>query len=131
MLAFPVGEEIQVYAYGDGYIAAVDRSGELSYARISFQENMPYYLSYWVNEKRHSLYLQQNHQGTDVLHLDRVTGAGQQSEDLYYDAPLSFVFPQKGYTLLALLSDGVAALSSIAENRLIPGPRSIKTACGL
>ncbi len=120
LLAFPVEGEIQVYVYGDGYIAAVDNSGELSYARISFRENMPYYLSYWTDEKRHSLYLRHNHLGRDVLVQDRFTGAEQESGTLQYDAPLGFVFSQQDYSLVALLSDGLASLSSIAENRMIP-----------
>ena len=126
LLAFPREEGIQVYAYGDGYIAAIGRSDELQYKRISFRENMPYYLNYWTDEKRRSLYLQHNQQKKNALRLERITETEQQKEILAYDAALSFIFSPEDYALVALLSDGMAAMSSITENRLLPEREVLK-----
>ena len=120
MIAVPFRDVLQVYVYGDGYVTAVNASDELVYTNIAYEQNMPYYLSYWIDEERKSLYLLYNRGGEKVVTLTKCYNDQKHVQVLDYNAPLTFTFPGDTYSLAALMSDGVASFLSLEDNQKIP-----------
>jgi len=120
MLAFPYREQIQVYIYGDGYITTVDRKGIFAYLKFAYEQNMPYYLTYWIDKSRRDVYLKTNQEGNAVLTLAEYRDGHEDVRTLNYDAPLVFTFARHDYQLIALTSDGVSSFLAVEENRKIP-----------
>lgn len=120
LLAFYVRETCYVYVYGDGYIVTVDVSGKFAYRTVSYEKNMPYYLTYWIDEGRRTAYISANGGETEVKTFIEYVDEQERASRMSYDAPLVFTFPKDEYRLVALASDGVSSLVSIEDNEKIP-----------
>ncbi len=120
LLAFYVRECCYVYVYGDGYIISVDLSGKLAYRKVSFEKNMPYYLTYRINEGRRMAYVSVNKGETEVKTLFEYVGEQEHASRMNYDAPLILTFPEDEYQLVTLVSDGGSSLISVEDNKKIP-----------
>lgn len=120
LLAFYARECCYVYVYGDGYIITVDVSGKLVYRKVSYEKNMPYYLTYWIDEGRKRAYIAANEGATEVKTLIEYIDDQECASRMSYDAPLVFTFPENEYHLVAVASDGVSALMSVETNQKIP-----------
>ncbi len=120
LLGFYLDGCCHVSMYGDGYVVSVGSRGELAYRDISFAKNMPYYLNYWIDADRRALYLNHNEGQTAAMTLSEYADEQEKISRKDYDAPLMWTFPESEYQLVALASDGVAALVSNEENRKVP-----------
>ena len=120
MMAALFRESVSVYVYGDGYLATKNAAGELRYVNISYAKNMPYYLTYWLDDKRKSLYTDEHGDGQGVIRLTKFDNHQERIQTMTYDAPLTFTFAPSDLRLLALMSDGVSSFLSIESNQKIP-----------
>lgn len=120
MLALLFRESVSVYVYGDGYLATQNTTGELHYVNISYAKNMPYYLTYWLDDKRRSLYSDEHGDGQGVVTLTEFDNHQERLHTMAYDAPLIFTFASSDLRLLALMSDGVSSFLAIESNQKIP-----------
>ena len=109
-------EIITVFMYGDGYLAAVTPSGDIERVGVAFAGNMPYYLNYWSDEPRKSLYAPQPEDGRQAITMT----TNRTRDVLPHDAPLKWTFPADQYRLIALLSDGVSAFCQQETNQPLP-----------
>jgi serine/threonine protein phosphatase PrpC len=119
MLAIPYHETLYVYVYGDGYIATVNRDEELVYRKFSYEQNMPYYLTYWIDKARRDMYVKANRDGKEVVTATEYHDGQENSQKMDYDLPLVFSFAMDQYRLLALTSDGVSSFFAVEENNKI------------
>ena len=109
-----------MYVYGDGYIVTVNREEELAYIKFSYEKNMPYYLTYWIDKTRREMYLTSNQDGKDVVTITEYRDEQENLRQMDCDSPLMFTFAKNEYRLLALTSDGVSSFLSVEDNRKIP-----------
>lgn len=120
LLAIACHGNIYVYIYGDGYIVTVNRKEELAYIRFSYEKNMPYYLTYWIDKTRREMYLTSNRDGKDVVTITEYRDRQEELRQMDCDSPLMVTFTMNEYKLFALTSDGVSSFLSIDDNRKIP-----------
>ncbi len=120
LLAFYVQGCCYVYVYGDGYVVTIDTSGKRAYKKVAYDKNMPYYLTYWVDNSRRELYISVNEDEHEVMTLTEYVDDRQGITRMNYDAPLVFTFPENEYRLVALASDGASSLVSLEGNQKIP-----------
>lgn len=120
MLAFPYHGSMHVYTYGDGYIISIDHEKSLSYRQLSYEQNMPYYLSYWMDQTRREAYLAKNRGGKAVLTIKEHDATGESISQVNYDAPSIFSFEAETCALVALASDGVASLTCVEDQQKTP-----------
>lgn len=120
LMGFYVDGCCYVYVYGDGYVMTVDASGKLTCRKVSYEKNMPYYLTYWVDKGRKDLYISINEGENEVMALTEYVDEQERISRMSYDAPLVFTFPEKEYRLVTLASDGVSSLLSVEENEKVP-----------
>jgi serine/threonine protein phosphatase PrpC len=119
LAAIPYHNEIHVYVYGDGYIITVNTQHELSYIQLSYIQNMPYYLTYWIDKGRRDLYLQANQEGKDAMTVLAQRGKQEEVRKMNSDTPLVFMFGMNEYLYVALASDGVSSFFAAEENKKI------------
>ena len=120
LLAIPYHHQIHVYAYGDGYILTRDTDGHIGAVQLSFADNMPFYLSYWLDKARREGYIEANGGGKGVLTIQGIQNNDEQIRTADYDAALIFPFNLNAFSAIALASDGVASFMSIEEQQRIP-----------
>jgi hypothetical protein len=120
MLAFPYHGIMHVYTYGDGYIITKNQEGILNYRQLSYEHNMPYYLSYWMDQARREAYLEKNRGGKAVLTIREYDDTGESISQVNYDTPAIFSFEAETCTLLTLASDGAKSFFRIHEQEGIP-----------
>jgi len=120
LLAIPYHGNIYVYVYGDGYIATVNREGELTNMEFSYEKNMPYYLTYWIDKSRREMYLTSNRDGKDVVTMTECRDRQENIRQMDCDSALMFTFTMDEYILLALISDGLSSFISLEDNKKIP-----------
>jgi hypothetical protein len=120
LLAIPYHENVHVYVYGDGYITTVNKHDELGYINLSYEKNMPYYLTYWIDKNRRELYLETNQDGKDVVMVTEHREGQEDVRKMNHDSSLVFMFTINECKCLALTSDGVSSFLSIEDNRKIP-----------
>jgi hypothetical protein len=120
LLAFPYHGAMHVYTYGDGYIITIDQEGSLSYRQLSYEQNMPYYLSYWMDQARRDAYLTKNRDGKAVLTVREYDDTGESITQVNYNVPSIFSFEAETCVLVALASDGVASFSCVHDQQRTP-----------
>lgn len=120
LVGVPYHGNVHVYAYGDGCLVQVDREGTLRAMQLSYQKNMPYYLSYWIDKPRRESYLASNQGGKAVLTIRQTTAQHEEIIQCDYDAPLVFSFALATTRLVALASDGVSSFYQAETQIKIP-----------
>lgn len=120
LVGIPYHDSVCVYAYGDGCIISINRDGMLSVMQLSYHNNMPYYLSYWIDTPRRESYLANNQGGKGVVTLHAATDQQDARNQLDYDAPLLFPFESAATRLVALASDGVSSCYQAEQQLKIP-----------
>ena len=120
LAAFPYHNHLYVYIYGDGYVTTIDRAGQFAVTQLAYSQNMPYYLTYWLDPARRERYLQANQAGQAVVTVTEYRDGQEQVRKSNYDAPLVFPFALSECQILALTSDGVGSLLAAEANGKIP-----------
>lgn len=110
LLAFPQRGQVHVYVYGDGCILTVNLAGEVGVLQFTYANNMPYYLSYWIDHPRRESYVAYNQEGNAVLTLRQWQGSQEDVRTCDYDTPQVFSYALHTYRLIALCSDGIGSL---------------------
>jgi len=90
LIALSDGKNSHVYMYGDGAYIAEMKNGDLSFVNVNFESNAPYYVSYFMDEKRHQDYKHSFGENKIVKKLTTMKSGGdveESSEDakFYYE----------------------------------------------
>lgn len=109
LAAVVCGEMFGVYVYGDGYVVTVNNAGELAYRKYAYNQNMPYYLTYWADESRRAQYEAQNNGGNNALTITEYAHEHEQTHAMNCGDSVFWTIPINSYALLALTSDGAAS----------------------
>ena len=126
LLAVPYHRQIHVYVYGDGNILTRDIDGQMGAVQLSFADNMPFYLSYWLDKARREGYIEANDGGKNTLAIRGLHDYDEEIRNADYDAALIFLFDLNAFSAIALASDGVSSFMSIEGQQRIPDIDIIK-----
>ena len=103
--------KIRVFMYGDGNIIVIDDNGMLEYDTISFGLNAPYYLSYWINDKKKEDYL--NNSDTVKICTDKY-----EIQKTAPDEEISYTFDILPGRTILIASDGIESFLSPEKKSL-------------
>jgi serine/threonine protein phosphatase PrpC len=108
---------IHVLVYGDGCILLKDYNGNIVTIQIDFNENMPYYLSYWLNKKYNQAYKKhfKNHEILNIKYSDNSS-----DKVINFAEPLHFKFPITKYSTVGIASDGITQFHDMCINYKLP-----------
>lgn len=97
---------IYIRFYGDGIVFLIYED-QLRWYKISFDNNMPYYLRYWVDAESQKLYTEQ----VNEYHVETKLSHEQPYEAYYkFDVPFDMVYDAEKISLIGIASDGLTAL---------------------
>lgn len=107
MTAFYVDEFVIVYIYGDGVVAAgPDESGCYSFVEVSYPDNSPYYLNYWMDAARRKAFADHFDQSKKVCTMENNLRTVQNKS---YDEAVILKFSLKKTPVVMIASDGLSS----------------------
>jgi hypothetical protein len=125
LLAKQTGKEIQVFATGDGVIAAKHKNGTIVVKVIEFEDNAPVYLSYKYNPKRK----EQLHKMYDCTKTITTHFIGKEPsfiQEISTNEEMEiFVFPMAEYTHVSIMTDGILSFQKIIEDNTSRSTESV------
>ena len=108
---------VRVYVYGDGCILLKTHDGRNGYVDIDFTTNMPYYLSYWLDDSHQEAYREAT-RGEDTL---RVNNSLQGTHDIHaHNKMLDFSFSFDDYSMIGIASDGLNQFFDVEGSFKLP-----------
>ena len=115
MFAYIKDDNLKVSVYGDGCIFFKQEDNKVSYS-LSFNKNMPYYLSYTLNDERSALYQNEvNDEPTEVNKTLKIEKYENENYDYYYDTyfcGFNLTLDTKGLSYLILATDGIESFTN-------------------
>lgn len=110
LIAFKNANYIHVYAYGDGNIIVEYKDGRRRLIDINFKSGAPYYLSYWLDNKRKQRYTQE--------FFDKVTIEG--ASTYFPTDELAWCFDINDIRSVTLCSDGYDSFLNPDNTKYFP-----------
>ncbi|MBF0227544.1 MAG: protein phosphatase 2C domain-containing protein [Desulfobacterales bacterium] len=105
IISYLFENKVHIKIYGDGIIILLHNDGKVSFIKIDFEKNAPYYLSYLIDEDRKKIY--------DEAVLFKFIGEKKtKSQD-----KTEFVFSPSDYRSILIASDGVDSFIDKSGNK--------------
>jgi hypothetical protein len=128
------GRYTRTFQIGDGVIAGRLRNGGIRYYTLKFGGNMPYYLSYSLDEAREDEFLQTARTVTTTTNLYTPgEGWGQAVErscDLFdFRLCQTHLFSQEEYEMVLLMSDGAESFMMKGTTAPVPLEQVLEQVC--
>jgi hypothetical protein len=115
---------VEVYAFGDGYVAIKNRDGTIKIIEIKFPSGYPYYLSYLCDGNRHAMLKEIYAKEKSFKQITELTDPPVTTEVTMHDDDklnaLTLSLPLEQVSFVALLSDGVG--SFLEKTTRVPVP---------
>jgi len=119
-------DRVSVVAWGDGVVAARNRSGFVEFHSIEFPSNAPTYPAYCHESKEVQSYLDSTDVGLRVVYSydedSEKYPLSSSREILTGFKPSTFFFPADDYDLVMLLTDGASSFQRQVNGAWIPIP---------
>lgn len=103
MIAYYHEGYIYVAVYGDGNVILLDNDNELHFYEISYSENRPFYLSYYLFPDNYKLYKETN---TEQFIRSKVG-----TNKIEFNLPFQRRFKADQYKVISIASDGLSSWS--------------------
>jgi len=114
LLAIAKGRMVYIYIYGDGFIVLKDQKQQWQTIEISFTQNAPFYLSYWLHEDYRQTYQNLCNESNTLKIQDN------QKSILYpFDKSVQYVFSLDDYPLIGIVSDGLSKFVNMVDYKAI------------
>ena len=117
IMAFVRDGYLKVFMYGDGYVFAGRNDFNLQYAYSEFNENCPYYLTYWADRERAKAHCAK-------VGAEGCTFKTNYPTDKYFVMSNTFVydalFPLEHLKFLAISSDGINTFINTKQGGSVP-----------
>ena len=111
LFAIDLGNEVYVACYGDGIIMASGSFGTF-FHQVTFNQSMPYYLSYWFNEEGKKRYKENQEMDSQQRFFSHFESNGT-FEKVAYDDPFFLYLPKESW--VGISSDGMSSFRSIHD----------------
>lgn len=103
MIAYYHEGYIYVVVYGDGNIILLDNNNKLYFYEISYSENRPFYLSYYLFPDNYTLYKETN--------TEQFIRSEDGASTLEFNVPFQNRFQIDQYKVISIASDGISSWS--------------------
>ena len=103
MIAYYHEGYIYVVVYGDGNIVLLDNNDKLYFYEISYSENRPFYLSYYLFPGNYKLYKETN--------TEQFIRSEDRTNKIEFNLPFQNRFKVDQYKVISIASDGISSWS--------------------
>ncbi|MEY3220938.1 MAG: hypothetical protein RIT27_2295 [Pseudomonadota bacterium] len=121
LLGIAKGRTVHIYIYGDGFIVLKNHQQQWRTIEVSFTQNAPFYLSYWLNEDYRLTYQNLSSENNQLKITDH-----HKSAFYAFDKILHYQFSLDDYPMIAICSDGLSkfvnmtAYQAVSVETLLP-----------
>lgn len=111
IIAFYYNGYIHVIVYGDGSVISVDYENNLCFNELSYTDNKPFYLSYFLSPENFKIYKKEN--------IKKIERDEYIETEYNFDTPSHYTYSVENYKIIAIASDGLSSWSPAIDSKEI------------
>jgi len=112
----PASKIVFVSIWGDGMVLSLSKNGFCDYNIITYTQNAPFYLSYYLDEKRikqyRTAFAYQRKEVLSTVMYEKTRVTDFKVDEKAYSKPFNLTFPSENYNTVLVFSDGLGSFQS-------------------